>query len=114
MVTWRFLHRFEQSGLGLGGRSVDFVSQQDLGEDRPRHEPERQILRIETRSRPRNVGGHQVRGELNAFHIETQQGAQGCAPGESSRRPGCLAAGRDHRPMKPIKTCSAAVLWPRT
>ena len=36
-----FLHRLQQSGLRLGRRAVDFVGQQDVREDRPFHEPER-------------------------------------------------------------------------
>ena len=31
-----FLHGFEQRGLGLGRRAVDFVGQHDVGEDRAR------------------------------------------------------------------------------
>ena len=34
------LHRFEQRGLRLRRRAVDFVGQDDVGEDRPRQEPE--------------------------------------------------------------------------
>ena len=34
------LHRLQQRGLGLGRRAVDFVGQQDVGEDRPFDEAE--------------------------------------------------------------------------
>jgi hypothetical protein len=33
-----FLHRFEQSGLRLGGRAIDFVGQNDVCENRAREE----------------------------------------------------------------------------
>ena len=40
-----FLHGLQERGLGLGGRAVDLVGQDDVGEDRPLHEPEASACR---------------------------------------------------------------------
>ena len=71
-----FLHRFQQCGLGLGRRSVDFVGQHDVGEQRSLHEPE---LAMPGRAvffddlGAGDVGGHQVGRELNAAEGQVQR-----------------------------------------
>jgi hypothetical protein len=70
-----FLHRFEQRGLRLGGRAVDFVSQHDVRENRARREhhlaaPCRGVLRNEVGAG--DVRRHQVGRELNAVELELE------------------------------------------
>ena len=65
-----FLHGLEQSGLGLGGGAVYFISQYDIGEDRAFDELELAVL-VEYFG-PGDVGGHQVGSELYAVEGETK------------------------------------------
>ena len=72
------LHGLQQRRLRLGAGAVDLVRHQQLREDRPFHEPEaasaaRGILE---HFRADDVGGHEVRGELDALGIEPQDLAQ--------------------------------------
>ena len=60
------LHGFEQGRLGFSGGTVDFVCQQKIRENRPAHHPEFLRLQVEN-ARARDIGGHQVRCELNAL-----------------------------------------------
>ena len=64
-----FLHGFEQRALHLGGRAVDFVGQDEVGEDRAFARGEAAGLRI-VNLRADDVGGQHVRRELQAreFH----------------------------------------------
>ena len=68
------LHRFEQGGLGLGRGAVDFVGQQDVGEDRAalklEHFPA--VGRLNHDVRADEVGRHQVGRELDAAKIQMQ------------------------------------------
>ena len=59
-----FLHSLEQSRLGLGRGTVDFVGKDDAGEDRPLDELEI-ALTVED-FRTRDVGRHEVGSELDA------------------------------------------------
>ena len=63
------LHRLQQRGLGLGGGSVDLVAQQEIGEDGPWSEGELAAALVVDRGAG-HVGGHQVRGELDAREAE--------------------------------------------
>ena len=70
------LHRFEERGLGLGRGAVDLVGQHDVREDRPRDEAEDPLPRelvLLNHLRPRDVGGHQVGGELDAVELEVHR-----------------------------------------
>ena len=69
-----FLHRLQQRGLGLGRRAVDFVGQQQVGEDRPFDEAERPpaVLVFLQHVGARDVGGHQVGRELDALELEIE------------------------------------------
>ena len=66
------LHRLEQGGLRLGRRAVDFVGENDVGEDRPLDELE---LAPALGGFLQNVGAgdvgrHQVGRELDAAEVE--------------------------------------------
>ena len=73
------LHRFEQGGLRLGRRAVDFVGQDHVRKDRPRQEPH---LALAGRAvffddvGARDVGRHQVGRELNAAERQIQRPGQ--------------------------------------
>jgi len=63
----------EQSGLGLGGRAVDLVGQQQVRENRPR--PKRELAAVLLiHQLAGHVGRHEIGGELNARHLDTQRG----------------------------------------
>jgi hypothetical protein len=64
-----FLHRFEQGGLCLGRRAVDFVGKQDAGEDRPFDETETASARFVFLQDlgARDVRWHEVRRKLNSL-----------------------------------------------
>jgi hypothetical protein len=59
------LHRLEQRGLGLGGRAVDLVGEEQLGEHRPLVEDEAVLLLVEDVAAG-DVARHEVRRELDA------------------------------------------------
>ena len=61
-----FVHRFEQRGLRLGRRAVDFVGQQHVGENRAALEF-KFLLRGRINRNAHHVGGQQVAGELHAL-----------------------------------------------
>src|ERR1035438_4829827 len=71
-----FLHGFEQRGLRLGGRAVDFVGQQKGGEERALDQGKFRALQVVDVGAG-DVGGHQVRRKLDAFEIATERGGQG-------------------------------------
>ncbi len=61
------LHRLEQARLGLRRRPVDLVGQHEVGEDRSGLEAEDALaVLLDQDVRPGDVGGHQVRRELDA------------------------------------------------
>ena len=67
------LHRFEQGRLRLRRRAVDLVGQDDLREDRPLHEAERPVSSLLVQDfRAGDVGGHQIRRELNPLERQVQ------------------------------------------
>ena len=70
------LHSLEESRLRLGGRAVDLIGQQQLGEDRPPAQVEGRALHVEDVG-AHDVGGHQVGGELDAAEL----------PAEAQRQP---------------------------
>src|SRR6185437_11822768 len=73
------LHGFEERGLRLGRRTVDFIRQQNVGEQRTAHEsPGAMAMFVFFNDvGTGDVGGHQVRGELNALEFETEHFGHG-------------------------------------
>ena len=73
-----FLHGLEQCGLRLGRRAVDFVGEDDVGEDRSLYElklpPALGGLLQDIRAG--DVGRHQVGRELNAVEVERHHPGQ--------------------------------------
>ena len=69
------LHRLEQGALHLGGRAVDFVGQQQVGEDRAAVRRERALLGLEDHGAD-DVAGQQVGRELDALELHAQRLAE--------------------------------------
>ncbi len=69
------LHDFEQRGVGLRGRPVDLVSQEQLGEDGAGSEAELSGVLLVDRC-PGNVRGHQVGSELDPVEIAAKDPAK--------------------------------------
>ena len=70
-----FLHRFEERRLRLGRRPVNFVRQENIGEDRPLNKPVFLLARLLIHFqhvRAGNIGGHQVRGKLDPAELQVQ------------------------------------------
>ncbi len=74
------LHALEQSGLGLGGGSVDLVDQHHVGEHRPGPELEA-LLALVIDVGADEVGRQQVRGALHARELTVDRARQ--RPGQS-------------------------------
>lgn len=76
-----FLHGFEEGALGLGGGTVDFVGEDEIGEDGAGLEAETlgaALVAIHDHAAD-DVGGHEVGSELDAAVAEvehTREGAQ--------------------------------------
>ena len=73
------LHRLEQGGLRLGRRAIDFVGQNDVGEQRAGQETKLAragALVLLDYFRAGDVGRHQVGRELNAVEFERQRVGQ--------------------------------------
>ena len=66
-----FLHGLEQRALRFGGRAVDLVGEQERREDRSAHQLEGVVLEVEDIGAG-DVGGHQVRGELDAVEVRAE------------------------------------------
>ena len=72
----QLLHGFEQRRLRLGRRAVDFVGQQDVGEDRPGHEGPGAAAGAGLFLNDvgaGDVGRHQVRRELDALEHQAER-----------------------------------------
>ncbi len=69
-----FLHRLQERGLGFGGCPIDFVSEQDIREHRSFDEAEAAsaMFVFFQHVRARDVRGHEVGRELDAFEIEVK------------------------------------------
>ncbi len=74
-----FLHGFEKCRLGLGRRAIDFVGQQNIGEDRAGLEDDftLALLVLLQNMRSENIARHQVGGELHPLEVELQQLTKG-------------------------------------
>ena len=69
------LHRLQQGALHLGRGTIDFVGQNQIGEDRPfAGDKITRVLLIDQRSR--QVGGQQVRSELDAVEAGLDKARQ--------------------------------------
>ncbi|PQM46867.1 hypothetical protein C1Y40_02955 [Mycobacterium talmoniae] len=71
-----FGHRLQQGRLGLRRGPVDFVGEQQVGEDRSAPELETARLHV-VDGRPQQVGGQQIRGELHPGEAEPQRRGEG-------------------------------------
>lgn len=67
-----FLHGFEQRGLCLWGGTIDFVRQQDLGEDGAfdKGELSGPVFGLLDEFGPGDIGGHEVGSELDAMELQ--------------------------------------------
>ena len=74
-----FLHRLEQRGLGSGTCPVDFVGHEQLGEYGSAHEAKTaaSLDGFFEDFGSQNIGGHQIRRELDAARIQAKNGAKG-------------------------------------
>ena len=75
-----FLHGFEKGALGLGGSPVDFVSQNELAENRTGKEAESSAVPIEERDAG-NIRREKIAGELDAGKLEPQEPGEGVGEG---------------------------------
>ena len=73
------LHRLQQRGLGLRRSAVDFVGQQNIGEDRPFHEAEvpPPLFVFLQHIGAGDVGGHQVGRKLDPLELDVEDSRQG-------------------------------------
>src|SRR5205807_7457559 len=69
------LHRFQQCRLGLGRRAIDLIGEQDLCEDRALAELEL-LGRRAVDVHARDIGGEQVRRELQTLEAATQRAGE--------------------------------------
>ena len=72
-----FLHGFQQSALHLGGRSIDFVSEDEVREDRAFFDAELTRARMVDLGAD-HVGGQQVGCELHPLKTQAQ-GSRQCS-----------------------------------
>src|SRR5258705_3710467 len=68
----RLLHRLQQRGLGLGGRPVDLVGQQEVGEDGTRTKLEASLALIEQEA-PGDVRGKEIGRALKALERQAER-----------------------------------------
>ncbi len=71
-----FLHGLQQGGLHLGGRAVDFVGEDEVGEDGTAMGAEGAVLRGK-HHRADDIAGQQVGRELDALELHAEGGAEG-------------------------------------
>ncbi len=74
-----FLHRFEQGGLCFRRGAVDFVGEQEIGENGAALETELPpgTVRIFFQNLgSENIGGHQIGSELDAFALEFERAGE--------------------------------------
>jgi hypothetical protein len=74
-----FLHRLEQRRLGSGTRPVDFVGHEQLGKYGSPYKAKTAapIDSFFEDFGSQNIGGHQIRRELDAARIQAKNGAKG-------------------------------------
>ena len=72
----KLFHALEEAGLRLGGRAVDLVREHDIGKDGSWLENKLPGLLVKDRGAG-DVGGQQVRGELDALEGAIQRTRQG-------------------------------------
>jgi hypothetical protein len=71
-----FFHAFEERGLGARGHAIDFVGEEELGEDGAAMEGELTGLEREDAG-AENVGGHHIGRALDAAEVEGEKTGQG-------------------------------------
>ena len=79
-VDLLFLHGLEESGLGFGWGAVDFVGENDIGEDGAFNEFESAatwLIGFLEDFRAGDVTGHEIGGELDAIEVEGHQIGEG-------------------------------------
>ncbi len=69
-----FLHRLQQGRLGSGAGAVDFIAHQQLRKDRAGQKAKTAFafLILFQHFRAQDIGWHQIRGELNAARLQSQ------------------------------------------
>lgn len=74
-----FLHRLEQGGLCFGGGSVDFVGEDEIGEERTGLEFESfpTLVGFHHDIGADHIGGHEIGGELDALEFEVERVGEG-------------------------------------
>ena len=73
-VTRSLLHRFEERRLRFRRGTVDFVGEQDVGENGPGAERHLTAIGAVLKNvRAENVARHQVGRELHAFEVDAQK-----------------------------------------
>src|SRR2546422_11764990 len=70
------LHGFEKGGLRARRSAVDFVDEEEIGEDRPAMQREGAVAQIEDVC-ARHVGGHEIGGALDALKAQATDARQG-------------------------------------
>ena len=78
------LHRLEQGALGARRGAVDLVGDHHVGEDRPRFEAQPRLFglgALDEDGGAGDVGGHQVRGELDPFRRQFEGAREGAREG---------------------------------
>ena len=76
MDTWRSCHDLEQRRLHLGRGPVDLIGEQEVGHDRAELDVEL-LLALPVDPGADDVGGHQVRGELDAGERPADHSGEG-------------------------------------
>ena len=71
-----FFHDLQKSGLRLRRRAIDFIRHQDIREDRAGSELKTAGLEVED-VRADDIGGHQIRRELDSLAIHLQKAGDG-------------------------------------
>ena len=103
------LHGFEQRRLRLRRRAIDFVGQNDVGENRSANEPDRALPRraiFFEHFRTQDVRRHQIRCELDAIELQVDRLGQ-LADQQRLREPG-------HATQKAVASGENAIRISRT
>ena len=70
-----FFHGFEKGGLRARGGAIDFVDEQQIGEDGAAMEAEGAVAQVEDVGAG-NVGGHEIGGALHALEAEDAESGE--------------------------------------
>jgi K(+)-stimulated pyrophosphate-energized sodium pump len=100
------LHRLQQRGLGLGRRAVDFVGQQDVGEDRPLDEAELRRPCSSSSSTLVPVMSEGIRSGVNWMRLNPRRGSGERADHQRLGQPGTPTSRQCPRVKMAAKICS--------